>query len=104
MKSTLRLDRPVLGTTILRSALVGLLIVPLGWSMAGTFHPRPNPGLPAQTAAPDTVPVVVELFTSEGCSSCPPADTLLAKLEALQPVPKTQIIALEEHVACLDSG
>jgi hypothetical protein len=104
MKSTLRLDQPFLGTTILRSAFVGLLIIPLGWSMAGTFHPRPNLGLPAQTAPPDTVPVVVELFTSEGCSSCPPADTLLAKLEAQQPVPKTQIIALEEHVDYWNNG
>lgn len=55
-------------------------------------------GAPAPADSAKRVPVVLELFTSEGCSSCPPADAFLAALAEKQPIAGAQIIAMEEHV------
>jgi hypothetical protein len=79
----------------LRLAVAGLVPVLIITTFAlARSHGRES----GNSLAPTTSPVVVELFTSEGCSSCPPADALLARLSAQPPAANVQVIALEEHV------
>ena len=50
-------------------------------------------------AAAETRPVVVELFTSQGCSSCPPADAFLGELAK-----RADVIALGFHITYWDDA
>jgi hypothetical protein len=87
---------------MMRIAIAGLaLTVACGAMMAQTEAPwrekQPAPGKDAKHV------VVVELFTGEGCSSCPPADALLAKLDAEYRAAGKPVLFLAEHVDYWDS-
>jgi hypothetical protein len=74
--------------SILSFSLVALSLSP---SPQGAEIPRSN------VAAHSSV-AIVELFTSEGCSSCPPADALLRQINLTQTADKQLIVGISEHV------
>lgn len=71
------------------------------WLVAATFTAAYAMGIfgtavavSEPTARDDDTPVVLELFTSQGCSSCPPADALLSEIGSSS----RSVIALAYHV------
>ncbi len=83
---------PCKAPATLRLALLVILIVK-STSVASLTAQAPPAALSSNVQ-----PVLLELFTSEGCSSCPTADALLKKLDDDGRLGDTNIIAIEEHV------
>jgi len=76
--------------TILLVASMSIAPLSLSPSFAAN-QPSPPPDQPP-------VPILIELFTSEGCSSCPPVDEFVRHIDETQPVAGAQLIVLSEHV------
>ena len=80
-------------------AAVALIILPV----CQTQEYRSDDPVSTETNAAKS-PVLVELFTSEGCSSCPPADRLLTTLDSEQRVDGAEVITLGFHVDYWEDG
>jgi hypothetical protein len=82
----------------LKSGCAVLALAAICAALAGRGAAR-GQAQPVPATTPDAPTLVVaELFTSEGCSSCPPADAILNELIQKQPIETITVLGLSEHV------
>src|SRR5260370_12780136 len=85
----------------MKQTLAGFALISLAILTSSAFI-RPRAQASSSSPGEARTPVVAELFTSEGCSNCPPADALSARLTEHQFYANAKLITLEEHVGDSD--
>jgi hypothetical protein len=90
-------------TTMLRRLVLGTTVLVLATGeTARSVAPSTSELHQGEARAHSKRAVLVELFTSEGCSSCPPADDLLRQVDGKTTDAGALIIGLSEHVTYWD--
>src|ERR1700732_1886176 len=77
--------------------MLTLRVIAVGAALLGGVAVVGSSALVGSSAGTEARPIVVELFTSQGCSSCPPADALLGELAQ-----RGDVLALGFHISYWD--